>query len=409
MRVLLAAFHAVKGDAAANLRRHVETLERAAEQGCDLAVFPEFSLTGSIDPTRRSEQTVPVDSAPVRALVAATQQTSVGAIFGLAERADDGFYITQLYAHSGQLVSRYRKRHLGRGEAAYRAGAGEGIAALGAARFGLAICAESTVDLPWAEAAAAGAQLVFFCAAPGLAGRRRDEAGWRSGHAWWASSGLGDAVRHARRYGFWVALATQAGVTHDEDFPGLAALVSPTGRVVDRLPDWRPGELVVDIPVETEVEPARLAARALVVDERGRTLLVRFADEGAGFDWWCPPGGGLDPGEDHLRAVRRELREELGRDDLDLGPWIGHRGHTFYFGGRWMTQRERWILCRTSWFAIDAARVASLRAENVHDAGWWSADEIRAAGIDTVPRNLADLLDRVNAGRLPGPSTDLGV
>jgi predicted amidohydrolase len=50
-------------------------------------------------------------------------------------------------------------------------------------------------------------------------------------------------------FGIWIALATQAGSTVDEDFPGLAALVSPDGTVVDRLPDWHEGALIVDIPL----------------------------------------------------------------------------------------------------------------------------------------------------------------
>ena len=41
-------------------------------------------------------------------------------------------------------------------------------------------------------------------------------------------------------------MATQAGTTVDEDFPGIAALVSADGGVIDRLPDWRAGTLVVD-------------------------------------------------------------------------------------------------------------------------------------------------------------------
>jgi predicted amidohydrolase len=60
---------------------------------------------------------------------------------------------------------------------------------------------------------------------------------------------LGDAHRHARRLGLWIALAGQAGSTEDEDFPGLAALVGPDGGVAARLPDWREGTLTVDIPV----------------------------------------------------------------------------------------------------------------------------------------------------------------
>jgi predicted amidohydrolase len=249
MRVLLAAYRSPKNDVAGNLARHVELLERARSEGCDLAVFPEFSLTGAVDPGRHPEQTMAAGAEPVTALVSATDRTGVGAVFGIAERADGGYYITQLYAHAGRLVGSYRKRHLGEGEEGYRTGTRDGVFQLGAVRFGLAICAEGGVDLPWTSAAEAGAPVVFFCAAPGLYGRRTDEDGWRRGHAWWERHGLGDAIRHARRLGLWVAMATQAGSTHDEDFPGLAALVTPDGEVARRLPDWHPGELVVDIPV----------------------------------------------------------------------------------------------------------------------------------------------------------------
>jgi predicted amidohydrolase len=169
-------------------------------------------------------------------------------VFGIAERVGAAFHITQVYAHDGRLGGVYRKRHLGEGEEAYRVGNGGGVFQLGAVRFGVALCAEGGVDFPWTEAAAAGASMVCFCAAPGLYGRRTNERGWRDGHAWWVQQGLGDAVRHARRLGVWVAMATQAGATEDEDFPGLAALVSPSGEVT-RLPDWRPGILTVEVPV----------------------------------------------------------------------------------------------------------------------------------------------------------------
>ena len=54
-----------------------------------------------------------------------------------------------------------------------------------------------------------------------------------------------------RERGLWIAIATQAGSTHDEDFPGLAALVDPTGEVRAELSDWHEGSLIVDVPVET--------------------------------------------------------------------------------------------------------------------------------------------------------------
>jgi len=250
-RALLAALTAEKGRPYANLGLHLEVLDEAARNDCEVAVFPEFSLTGSVDPGRHPEWLLPVRDDTVRMLTAATGRTKVGAVFGIGEMADDGPYITQLYAEGGRLRSRHRKRHLGEDEQGYRIGDETNVFETAGRRAGVVICAEGGVDFTWKAIAAQRGSLVFFCSAPGLHGRRTDEASWRAGFAWWEECGLGDARRHAVEQQTWVAMATQAGSTFDEDFPGLAALVAPTGEVVARSPDWLPNNLIVDIPSDT--------------------------------------------------------------------------------------------------------------------------------------------------------------
>ena len=248
LRIMLAAIRCQKGAWPANLARHDEVLGRARQEGCQLAAFPEMSLTGSVDPAAHPEGLLHLDSEPVRSLAGLTRRHSVAALFGIAERGSGGAaHITQVYARAGRLEGAYRKRHLGEGEDAYTPGTARALFRLGQISFGVAICAEGGVDYPFDEPAAGGAGIIFFCAAPGLLGRRTDEESWRAGHAWWESCGLADARRHAIRTGAWVALTTQAGSTTDEDFPGLAALVAPGGEVVARLPDWRAGTLVVGL------------------------------------------------------------------------------------------------------------------------------------------------------------------
>lgn len=408
MRVLLAAITCEKGDIEANLARHREALGEAGRAGCDLAVFPEFSLTGSVDPVRHPERAIGLDDPAVHRMVEAAHEARVGALFGLAEARDGECHITQAYAVGGSVAGVQRKRHLGDDEHGFAVASETALFEYGAARFGAIICAEAGVDATWDASAATDASALFMCSAPGLHGRRTTEAGWRDGYVWWEACGLGDARRQAARLGLWVALATQAGSTADEDFPGIAALVAPTGDVVQRLPDWRPGTLVVDIPLATDVEPVRWSIRVLVVDEGGRTLLVRFCDDRSGRCWWVPPGGGIEVGEDDLACARRELTEEVGRDDLVVGPCIGRRGGSFTANGRWMTQHERWYLCRCPHFDVADDVVARGRAEGIRDIRWWSSDEMRAASIDTGPRGLADLLDRVVAGDRPASDTDLG-
>src|ERR1017187_6141037 len=73
---------------------------------------------------------------------------------------------------------------------------------------------------------------------------------WGDGFSWREARSLGDARRHASRPGPWIALAGQAGSAVDEDFPGLAAPVSPGGSVTARLPDWREGALGWTFPTE---------------------------------------------------------------------------------------------------------------------------------------------------------------
>ena len=411
MRVLLAAIECGKGTFDANLRAHLELVDRACREQVELVVFPEFSLTGYVDPVQHPEQAVTLDHPIVQALVEATRKT-VAVVFGIAEQGDpDVVHITQVFAFGGRILGRQRKRHLGEGEEAFTPAPIEetSVFTLGSVRTGSIICAESTVDHTWDATAAAGADLIAFSSAPGLYGpRNQTDDDWRGGFEWWESAGLADAQRHARRLGVWVAMATQAGATHDEDFPGIAALIAPDGTVVDRLPDWRPGVLCVDLPLTVDVEPVRWSIRTLVVDERGAALLCQFRNTVTGHTWWVPPGGGMEAGEDDLACARREMAEELGRDDLDVGPCIGGRGGTFLIGDDWFTQHERWYLVRCPRFEVDVDLTASLGSEGIRAQRWWTAEELRAEGVDTAPRNLADLLDRVNAGDLPAADAVLG-
>jgi predicted amidohydrolase len=249
VRCLLAAIRCDKGDVAGNLAAQLRILADAAAAGCDLAVFPEMSLTGSVDPVAHPERLISLDDPAVGRLAAASAQAGTGVCFGIAERATDGTpYITQVFAAAGRVAAVQRKRHLGEGEEAFTPGTEPVVCEHAGSSFGMVICAEAGYDGPFDDAACAGAGLILFPAAPGLTGRRTDEASWRRGLAWWESCALGDARRQARRLGLWIALAGQAGATADEDFPGLAALVRPDGSVAARLPDWRPGVLIVDVP-----------------------------------------------------------------------------------------------------------------------------------------------------------------
>ena len=76
---------------------------------------------------------------------------------------------------------------------------GAGTARIGPHRIGVAICAEADVAFPFDDAAAAGAGVLCFAAAPGLHGRRETEDEWRNGFDWWRGHCLERLPAHARR------------------------------------------------------------------------------------------------------------------------------------------------------------------------------------------------------------------
>jgi 8-oxo-dGTP diphosphatase len=139
----------------------------------------------------------------------------------------------------------------------------------------------------------------------------------------------------------------------------------------------------------------RQAVRALLVTDADEIMLVRF--EFPKGTVWSTPGGGLEPGEDHLTALHRELVEEVGLSSPAVAHHVWNREHiTPHMDGLYDGQRDRYYLVPTERF--EPAPVLSweqLRAENLYEIRWWTFDEIAAAtavGTLFAPRRLSDLL-----------------
>jgi TDG/mug DNA glycosylase family protein len=154
-------------------------------------------------------------------------------------------------------------------------------------------------------------------------------------------------------------------------------------------------------------KPLRDAVRALVLDPAGRVLLVRF-DFPTKSVWACP-GGGLEPNESDEEAIARELREEAGFADFELGPCIWTRTHWFPMRAH-SGQRERIYLVRVA--AEDPRPELSwdeLRAEWMTDIRWWTRDEIDAYDGVLSPRRLRELLRELDEHGPPSEPMDVGV
>lgn len=155
----------------------------------------------------------------------------------------------------------------------------------------------------------------------------------------------------------------------------------------------------------------RPAARALILSADRHVLLVRF--EFPTGTRWALPGGGLESGETHLDAVRRELVEEVGLSDVEIGPHIWTREHHVkFFDGKWDGQREHVHLVRLAdrFDPRPAVGWDVLRSEYLHEIRWWAVDELgERTDIVWVPGDLPRLLADLELHGTPSEPIEVGV
>jgi 8-oxo-dGTP diphosphatase len=153
----------------------------------------------------------------------------------------------------------------------------------------------------------------------------------------------------------------------------------------------------------------RDAVRAVVLDPMDRFLLVRFEFPDAGTRW-ALPGGGIEPGESNVDALHRELAEEVGLLDAEIGPHIWDRLHVIPFiDGKWDGQRERIHLVRTHTFAPQP-RLSwdELHAEYMFEVRWWRLEELHD-GLPIAPASLRHHLGALLRDGPPNRPVDVGV
>jgi len=132
----------------------------------------------------------------------------------------------------------------------------------------------------------------------------------------------------------------------------------------------------------------REAARAVLLDDNDRIMLLRY-DENGGF--WATPGGSLEPGENHRRALIRELREELGIQDAEIGPQLAARTQDHLVAGRPVRHSERYYLARV--LAGTVSPEQAHQSDNIRDWQCWTLAELSTTSQTVYPAGLADLIE----------------
>ncbi|MEO8184257.1 MAG: NUDIX domain-containing protein [Deltaproteobacteria bacterium] len=95
----------------------------------------------------------------------------------------------------------------------------------------------------------------------------------------------------------------------------------------------------------------RQAIRAILLTPMAEVLLMRIRPPGRDDCFWIAPGGGMESGETVESCLKRELEEELGLIQFDVGPLVWLRQHTFNWDGQRIRQSEQYHVVHIARFA----------------------------------------------------------
>jgi predicted amidohydrolase len=233
-------------------------IDEADAKDIDILAFPEASLSGYDDRAKHRAAALGADGPEMESLMAVTRSRRPVVLAGFVEQNPGGLpFMTQAVVNDGKIIGRYRKNTIVDEDALYLA-PGETVPVFrsGETTFGIAICSDIGNENVFADCARQGARIVFELAAPGLFGEQVAR-NWESGFRWWEGVCLEKLTEYSKKFGIWIAVATQTGRTVDEDFPGGGYVFSPQGKRVLATSDWSEG------PVYAEIDLATGAVREL--------------------------------------------------------------------------------------------------------------------------------------------------
>lgn len=143
------------------------------------------------------------------------------------------------------------------------------------------------------------------------------------------------------------------------------------------------------------MKPVRLrrAGRVIALDPGNRVLLMRYDDNPPNGRHWATPGGGLNPGESYADGAARELAEETGWTDVEIGDQVFEQEIVMGYGDEIVRQHECLFLARIATPRREVIDVDGMhRSDGIAAWHWWTLAEIDASTEAIWPASLPSVI-----------------
>lgn len=271
LKIALAQFNTILGDVQVNLEKHLALIAEAKQQGAEVLLFPELSLTGyALQDLAVTTAIRPHEEDPVfRKLL--NESDGLDLMVGFVhEDRRHRFYIASAYLSEGKILHIHNKVYLptyGMFDEGRFFAWGDSVRAFNTryGRVGMLICEDfwhaSLPYLLWLD----GADILLFASASpgrGLSDNPRLSSSEWVEHTNRAYAGLfTNFVAHANRVGYEDGL----------NFWGGSTIYDPEGELVVRAPDFKEALTVAEIDLN-QLHRSR-ARLPLLRDERTNLVL----------------------------------------------------------------------------------------------------------------------------------------